>query len=579
MSPLDRRQFMGRGLAMLGSAGLGALGATAVEQASAADTAPDATMIAREANYDELHGVVPFDGEHQAGILTPPQVQATFAALDSIAPTRLYLQEALQALCTRARELCHGGAYPLRSLDEPPFDSGVLGTDIAPDDLTVTIAFGSSLFDDRYGLANGLPPGLTRMQSFPIDDLDQSQCHGDVMLQICSGQRDTAAHTLRELMRTVMGSLQLRWTVDGFRGARRGPTPHSTPRNLFAFRDGTANPDVTDAALMNRLLWLPAGSGPTAWAAGGTFQVVRLIDMHVEFWDRVGLGEQQRMIGRYRDSGAPLGGTGEFEDPDYASDPEGKRVPTERPHPPCQPAYPSHCRPAPAAPLLQLPARFQLRRPAHAGTRLRRLQPEHPAPVRNDSDTPAGRADDRLHHSRRRRVLLRAAGDHRPRRLGGVGAVCGYGLSKAMLRADLLYSSRAILVPACRIARRGAGDLNERRLQADRPRQAAGDPYPQARPAGLTPGVRCLPASPARRRPEHPADQILEQESRRVAHRVRSRRRHGPVEWERRWSTEETEDSAENMGLAVRAIGLLLYEEHNRSHGDGAQVELAPECD
>jgi deferrochelatase/peroxidase EfeB len=327
MSSLDRRQFMGRGLAMLGSAGLGALGATAVEQASATDAIPDATTIEREVNYDELHGVVPFDGEHQAGILTPPQVQATFAALDSIAPTRLYLQEALQALCTRARELCHGGAYPLRSLDEPPFDSGVLGTDIAPDDLTVTIAFGSSLFDDRYGLANGLPPGLTRMQSFPIDDLDQSQCHGDVMLQICSGQRDTAAHTLRELMRTVMGSLQLRWTVDGFRGARRGPTPHSTPRNLFAFRDGTANPDVTDAALMNRLLWLPAGSGPTAWAAGGTFQVVRLIDMHVEFWDRVGLGEQQRMIGRYRDSGAPLGGTGEFEDPDYASDPEGKRVP------------------------------------------------------------------------------------------------------------------------------------------------------------------------------------------------------------------------------------------------------------
>jgi excisionase family DNA binding protein len=53
----------------------------------------------------------------------------------------------------------------------------------------------------------------------------------------------------------------------------------------------------------------------------------------------------------------------------------------------------------------------------------------------------------------------------------------------------------------------------------------------------------------------------------------------GPVEWERRWSTEEIEDSAENMGLAVRAIGLLLYEEHNRSHGDGAQAELAPECD
>ena len=222
---------------------------------------------------------------------------------------------------------CVRNKREMEGLDEPPFDSGVLGTDIAPDDLTVTIAFGSSLFDDRYGLAKGRPRGLTRMEAFPIDDLDQSQCHGDVLLQICSGQRDTAAHTLRELLRTVMGNLQLRWTVDGFRGAQRGPTPRSTPRNLFAFRDGTANPDLSDEKLMNELIWLPKSSGATAWTAGGTFQVVRLIDMHIEFWDRVGLGEQQRMIGRYRDSGAPLGGTYEFENPDYASDPDGRRIP------------------------------------------------------------------------------------------------------------------------------------------------------------------------------------------------------------------------------------------------------------
>lgn len=327
MSPLDRRQLLGRGLVALGGASLGALGTAAAERAGTAQAEPDQTAIERSANYDELHGVIPFDGEHQAGILTSPQAQATYAALDSIAPTRLYLQEALQALSARARELCAGGRFPLRSLDEPPFDSGVLGTDIAPDQLTVTIAFGSSLFDDRYGLAKGHPPGLTRMEAFPIDDLDQSQCHGDVLLQICSGHRDTAAHTLRELLRTVMGNLQLRWTVDGFRGAQRGPTPQSTPRNLFAFRDGTANPDVSDSKLMDELLWIPKSSGPTAWTAGGTFQVVRLIDMHIEFWDRVGLGEQQRMIGRYRDSGAPLGGTYERENPDYASDPEGKRIP------------------------------------------------------------------------------------------------------------------------------------------------------------------------------------------------------------------------------------------------------------
>jgi deferrochelatase/peroxidase EfeB len=181
----------------------------------------------------------------------------------------------------------------------------------------------------RYGLAARRPRQLTPMPNFPNDALDPARSHGDVLVQICATHRDTVVHTARELLRGVRGALQVRWSLDGFSSARRGPTPRSSPRNLFAFRDGTANPDVRDAALMNRLVWIDSALGEPAWTGGGTYQVVRAIRMHVEFWDRVGLTEQQNMIGRVRDSGAPLGGAEEFEDPRYDLDPDGKRIPLE----------------------------------------------------------------------------------------------------------------------------------------------------------------------------------------------------------------------------------------------------------
>jgi len=316
---------------VVGAVGLGGL--AAAEDGSAtprstetlAQSGGDAAAQSYRATQSELASLVPFDGVHQAGILTEKPAHATFAALDSFAPDRATLAAALQALSQRARQLTIGGALPVLEIDAPPADCGILGPVNAPDSLTVTIAFGASLFDDRYGLASQRPRELTQMPPFATDQLDPAQTHGDVLLQICANEPDTVVHALRELLRTVRGSLQLRWTIDGFQGAARGPTPHSSPRNLFAFRDGTANPVTSDAATMSKLIW--AGAGEPAWAAGGTYQIARIIRMHVEFWDRVGLNEQQNMIGRVRTTGAPLGGTEEFEDPRYDLDPHGERIP------------------------------------------------------------------------------------------------------------------------------------------------------------------------------------------------------------------------------------------------------------
>lgn len=324
MKPLDRRHFLTRSVAALGAGSVGAAVGLAPEALGAPNTgrpAPDSSP--------GLNVRIPFDGPHQAGVLTPRQEHATFVALDSIAPTQAALIDVLVALSSQARKLTQGDRFSVTRIEDPPPDSGILGDVNPPDSLTVTIGFGASLFDGRYGLRANRPRHLTAMPAFAHDELDPERTGGDVLVQICAGQRDTVVHTFRELMRTVSGALVIRWTVDGFQSAQRGPSARSSRRNLFAFRDGTGNPDVGDAALMNRLVWVGPGDGEPAWAVGGTYLVARTIRMHVEFWDRVGMLEQEQMIGRDRVTGAPLGGTDEFQDPRYDLDPTGKRIPLD----------------------------------------------------------------------------------------------------------------------------------------------------------------------------------------------------------------------------------------------------------
>jgi deferrochelatase/peroxidase EfeB len=266
---------------------------------------------------------VAFHGTHQAGVVTPPQPHSLFVSFDVIAAGKGELADLFRTITERSRFLTAGGDPVDPGITAPPPDSGILGPTVPADRLTVTLGVGASLFDGRYGLAARKPAGLTPMQTFPNDHLDPAQCHGDLMLQVCADNRDTVLHALRDIARHTRGGMQIRWQITGFASP---PRPAGTPRNLMGFKDGTSNLEITDAGQMDRYVWLPAGSDP-GWVAGCTYQVVRIIRMLVEFWDRVSLTEQENMFGRRRDSGAPLDGNHERDIPNYAADPIGAAIP------------------------------------------------------------------------------------------------------------------------------------------------------------------------------------------------------------------------------------------------------------
>ena len=275
---------------------------------------------------------VGFEGPHQTGITALPiPEQGLIASFTVHAKGRDGLRSTLQKLSDEIRGLMSGRPPEARDPAYPPVDSGILGDHPPPDNLSVVVAVGASLFDERFGLADRKPKELVTMPFLANDKLDPKLSHGDLSIIVEAGHNDSVQFALRQIMRRTRGDLVLNWMVDGYaRGIGAGAASGvATPRNLLGFKDGTANPDVADGALMNRHVWVGAQDGEPEWAVGGSYQAVRIIRMLVEFWDRTQLAEQERLIGRRKLSGAPLGMAGEFDDPDYAEDPRGERIPLD----------------------------------------------------------------------------------------------------------------------------------------------------------------------------------------------------------------------------------------------------------
>jgi deferrochelatase/peroxidase EfeB len=311
--------------AVLGAAGAGVagigLGAAAMVYADrrgvAAQGAPAPGPIDR---------AYPFYGEHQAGIVTPAQDRLHFAAFDVITDDRDELIALLRDWTAAAARMTQGqdaGELGATSgpYDAPPDDTGeAIG--LPPSGLTITFGFGPTLFrkdgKDRYGIADRQPAALRRLPHFPADNLDPAKSDGDLCIQACADDPQVAVHAIRNLVRIGFGRVSVRWSQLGFGRTSSTSTTQDTPRNLFGFKDGTANLKAEETALIDEHVWVPAGVDPRAeWLVGGSYLVARRINMTIETWDRQSLREQEAVIGRTKAVGAPLSGGSEFSEPDF----------------------------------------------------------------------------------------------------------------------------------------------------------------------------------------------------------------------------------------------------------------------
>ncbi|HXT44522.1 MAG TPA: iron uptake transporter deferrochelatase/peroxidase subunit [Pseudonocardiaceae bacterium] len=299
---LSRRRLLGgvAGLGIINAAGVGLAGC-----ATNAAVAPKQT--------------VPFHGAHQAGITTDIQDRLAFAAFDVTTDRREGLVDMLKTWTAAAAAMTVGAMVPGDShADEmPPADTGeAVGLD--PGHLTVTVGFGPSLFDGRFGLAARRPAALADLPALPGEMLDPARSGGDIGIQACANDPQVAFHAVRNLARLGRGTVVTRWTQLGFGRTSATGAQQQTPRNLMGFKDGTRNIRSDDSTALDKHVWVGAEAGQE-WMRGGSYLVARRIRMFVETWDRDRLSDQEAVFGRTKYSGAPLTGNTEFETPDFAA--------------------------------------------------------------------------------------------------------------------------------------------------------------------------------------------------------------------------------------------------------------------
>ncbi|NUR58263.1 MAG: Dyp-type peroxidase [Catenulispora sp.] len=295
----SRRSFLATGVTSVGGVAAGAAGAALLLDDRRPAPAPAGELVA---GLGTTTVAVPFP--HQAGISVPARQQShgTVAAFDLVeGVTRDQLKALMKAWTSAIADLTAGRALTA--------DDGIaLGS--GPCSLTVTVGFGPSLFGKAGLDAASRPPQLAPLPAFGAEQLDPARSDGDLGVVLAADDALVVFHALRTLTRIAAGTAKPRWTMSGFsRAPGSSPDPASTGRNLMGQLDGTNNPTASQPDFERKVF--VAADADAAWMRGGSYLVFRRIRMLLDSWDAQSTEDQEKVIGRRKDTGAPLPGGSE----------------------------------------------------------------------------------------------------------------------------------------------------------------------------------------------------------------------------------------------------------------------------
>ena len=296
---MDRREFLKK--AGIGGAGL-ALGLSGA-------SAFFANKEQGSRNIADGQEEISFYGKHQAGITTPMQKNIYFVVLDLRTTDKKELIQLFKDWTDYTQKLVNGELVKKDGSNAllPPSDTGET-VGLNPYRLTLTFGVSAS-FLTKLGLEKKRPKLFRDLPAFPKEQLREQYTGGDIVIQACADDEQVAFHAVRNLIRKGRNKVTMKWSQSGF--AAIGDRME-TPRNLFGFKDGTAN--VTTEKDFDKVVWADSQD----WMKNGSYMAVRRIIMHLETWDRTNLQEQENTFGRYKESGAPFGKKNEFDEVDLS---------------------------------------------------------------------------------------------------------------------------------------------------------------------------------------------------------------------------------------------------------------------